>query len=98
MTPEGHVKAKVVALLKRYNIWYFYPFSFGAGTSGIPDIIACVRGRFVGIEVKANAKAKLTALQRRRADEIEKAGGVWLRVHDDETLWVLEALVQGEWS
>lgn len=96
MTPEGKVKAKVNALLKRHGIWYFYPFSFGAGIGGIPDIIAIIRGRFAAIEVKSGPKVELTALQRRRAIEITKAGGIWLRVHDDETLRLLEAVIQGE--
>lgn len=97
-TPEGKVKAKVVALLKRYGIWYFYPFSFGAGTAGIPDIIAIVRGLFVGIEVKADAKSKLTVLQRRVAEQIVQAGGLWLRVDGDETLAQLEAVIRGDCS
>ena len=96
MTPEYRVKMKVVAMLKRHGIWYFFPFSFGAGTSGIPDIIAIVRGRFVGIEVKRDEKAKLTALQERRAREITEAGGLWFRVHDTETLELLEVVIQGE--
>ena len=96
MTPEGKVKAKVVALFKRHGIWYFYPFSFGAGTAGIPDLIAILRGRFLGVEVKSGPKAKLTALQRRVAEQITLAGGLWLRVHDDETLALLEVLIQGD--
>ena len=92
------MKAKVVALFKRHGIWYFYPFSFGAGTAGIPDLVAILRGRFLGVEVKSGPKAKLTALQQRVAEQIVLAGGIWLRVHDDETLALLEVLIQGDCS
>jgi len=97
VTPEGRIKAKVKALLKRHGIWYFYPFSFGAGSNGIPDIIAIIRGRFVGIEVKRDAKAKLTALQSRVAEQIRQGGGLWLRVHDEGTLLQLATLIQGDY-
>jgi hypothetical protein len=47
----------------------------GYGKSGVPDIVACIEGRFWGIEVKREGKAA-TVLQRRRMDEIEAAGGL----------------------
>jgi hypothetical protein len=74
-TPEGRVKAKVKALLKKYNIYHFMPATGGYGRSGVPDIIACVRGRFLAIECKAGA-GKLTALQERELATIEEAGGI----------------------
>jgi hypothetical protein len=74
-TPEGRVKAKVKALLKKYNIYHFMPATGGYGRSGVPDIIACMRGRFLAIECKAGA-GKLTALQERELATIEEAGGV----------------------
>jgi len=44
------------------------------GTAGIPDIIACVDGRFFGFEVKTE-KGKPTALQEATIRKIQKAGG-----------------------
>lgn len=44
--------------------------------SGIPDIIACIFGRFVAIEVKnPNGKGKVSGLQRFHINEIETSGG-----------------------
>jgi hypothetical protein len=74
-TPEGRVKAKVKALLKKYNIYHFMPATGGYGRSGVPDIIACVRGRFLAIECKAG-NGKLTPLQSRELATIEEAGGI----------------------
>ena len=45
------------------------------GTAGIPDIIACVDGRFVGLEVKQPG-GKLTRLQEATLGRIRAAGGV----------------------
>ena len=49
------------------------------GTSGIPDIICCYKGRFLGLEAKLPS-GKLTALQRRALDKINAAGGIGRRV------------------
>lgn len=45
------------------------------GTAGIPDIIACVQGRFFGFEVK-NETGQPTALQSATLRKINAAGGV----------------------
>ena len=44
------------------------------GTAGIPDIIACYKGRFVALEAKAG-KNKPTKLQAATIDKIRQAGG-----------------------
>lgn len=93
MTPEGKVKRKVVEVLKKHDIWYFFPANNGFGKSGIPDIIAIVDGHFVGVEVKS-ATGKPTELQKICGKQIEKAGGTWLVVSDDVTLEVLEAVIE----
>jgi hypothetical protein len=81
ITPEGRVKAKVKALLDKYNIYYFMPTTGGYGRSGIPDIIACLRGRFLAIECKAGSN-KPTALQERELDRIEESGGIAYVIND----------------
>lgn len=45
-------------------------------SAGIPDILACVEGRFVGIEVKKESGGKVSALQEFKIKQIESAGGV----------------------
>jgi Holliday junction resolvase len=74
MTPEGKVKAKVVKLLKARGVYYFFPATHGYGRSGVPDIICCLRGKFVAVECKAG-KNTTTALQDREIDAIRNAGG-----------------------
>ena len=49
------------------------------GTAGIPDIIACIDGRFFGFEVKTET-GKPTALQEAMIRKINDAGGTSLVV------------------
>jgi len=44
------------------------------GTAGIPDIICCYRGRFLGLEVKQPGN-RLTRLQEITLERIRAAGG-----------------------
>jgi Holliday junction resolvase len=74
-TPEGAVKQKVVGILKEEGVYYFFPATHGYGRSGVPDIVCCVGGAFLGIEVKAG-KNKPTALQTRELEAIRRCGGV----------------------
>ncbi len=82
MTPEAKVKKKVVQILKQHGAYYFYPVTGGYGRSGVPDIIACYKGRFIGIECKAGTN-KPTALQQKNLTDIELADGIALVVNEE---------------
>ena len=84
MTPEAKVKKKVVETLKRLGAYYFQPVTGGFGRSGVPDLVACYKGRFIGIECKSGNK-KPTALQQKNLDDIAKQGGVSLLINEDNT-------------
>ena len=45
------------------------------GQTGLPDIIVCLSGRFIALEVKTET-GKTTALQELTLKEIRKAGGI----------------------
>lgn len=81
MTPEGKVKAAVVKVLKQYDAYYFFPATGGYGKSGVPDIIICYKGRFIGIECKAGSN-KPTALQLRELEKINTAGGYSMVINE----------------
>jgi len=74
-TPEGKVKDAVVKVLKEEDVYYFFPMTHGMGRSGVPDIIACVDGRFVGIECKTDG-GRTTELLQKELDDIRKHGGM----------------------
>jgi|SRR6056297_3603319 len=92
-TPEKKVKKKVVEILKQYNAYYFYPVTGGFGASGVPDIVTCVKGRFLGIEVKADAKKRgPTALQQKNLNEINATGGIGLVIDANNLYELTETL------
>jgi Holliday junction resolvase len=82
MTPEKKVKQRAVAQLKAMGAYYFYPVTGGFGSSGVPDIVCCLDGRFIGIECKAG-KGKTTALQDKNLAAITAAGGLALVVNEE---------------
>jgi len=85
-TPEGRVKNRLKAMLKKLNVWYYMPQAGPFGRAGIPDKIACIGGKFVGIECKADKTKKPTPLQIKAMKEIEMAGGKCFLVYDDTTI------------
>jgi len=90
-TPEARVKKKVVAILKEAGAYYFYPVTGGYGRSGVPDIIACYKGMFIGIECKAGNN-KPTPLQNKNLKDIADAGGVAKVINEDNIHEVREFL------
>jgi hypothetical protein len=62
------------------------------GTSGLPDIVCCYKGRFIGLEVKTD-KGKTTVLQEVTLRRIRNAGGIVAVVRSvDEVLAVIESV------
>lgn len=95
-TPEKHVKNAVTKVLKQYGAYYFSPVTGGYGKSGVPDIIACVNGQFVGIECKAGNN-KPTALQLRELEAIRNAGGYAIVINEanqNELIQLLETITR----
>ena len=90
-TPEKKVKLKICAILKEMGAYYFYASTGGFGSSGIPDIICCYKGKFIGIEAKAG-KNKPTALQLKNLNDIAISGGQPLVV-DETNVDQLEYLI-----
>jgi len=69
---EQAIQAKILKLLKPY-----YTVKVVAATkAGVPDILACINGHFVGIEVKTpKTKTNTSELQKYNLRKIEENGG-----------------------
>lgn len=91
MTPEAKVKKRVVAVLKEHGAYYFYPVTGGYGRSGVPDIVACWQGRFIGIECKAGDNLP-TPLQEKNLEEIRKNNGIALVITEKDIAWFANAM------
>jgi len=84
-TPEGLVKDKVDKVLYELGAYSCKPVSGGYGASGVPDILACYQGRFIGIECKAN-RNKPTALQVHNLKQIVAAGGIAFVINEESVV------------
>lgn len=74
MTEEKIFENKVKAFLKQEGAWVLKTWGGGYQRAGIPDLLICLKGHFVGVELKST-KGKTTRLQEWNLEEIEKAGG-----------------------
>lgn len=92
MTPEGRVKVKVKALLKRHKIYYHMPVMNGMGSPTL-DFICCVNGRFFAIETKAPGK-KPTPRQEVTMKQMADSGAFVFVVTNDDELCTLSAYLE----
>lgn len=80
MGPEKAFENKIKLYLKEKGAWILKTWSNGIQRQGVPDILACVNGYFVGIEVKAE-KGKPSDLQLWNIKKIKEAGGIAMVVY-----------------
>ena len=75
MAQEKIFENKIKSYLKSIGAYFIKTHGDRFSKVGTPDIIACVNGRFVAIEVKAE-NGKPSELQLYHLEQIRKAGGV----------------------
>ena len=80
-TPESLVKKKIHATLKEHGVYAVNYIGGLHANNGTPDILACHKGRFIGIEAKAG-KNKPTDLQTLNLKTIDEAGGLALVINE----------------
>ncbi len=80
MTAEKTFENKIKDFLTDHGVWWVKYFANRNTKSGIPDILACVNGYFVAIEVKAQT-GKPSDLQKYHCRKIREAGGVAVIVY-----------------
>lgn len=81
MTPEAKVKAKIHAALKAQGAYAVNYIGGLHANNGTPDILACLDGRFIGIEAKAGSN-KPTDLQIVNLRKITESGGLALVINE----------------
>ena len=78
---ETAFKNKVEALLTDNNAWYIKYWAGSKFTKeGIPDILACINGKFYGIELKGDGGRPML-LQLIKLRNIRKAGGIGILLY-----------------
>ena len=91
-TPEGFEKYRVKKYLSRIGAYQFWPVQTGYGAATI-DCLACVGGKFVGIEVKKEGyrPSSFTARQRITINIIFASGGKVFTGTGDQIIKGMEA-------
>ena len=56
---EDIFQKQVVEFLKQHNIYYIKVWGGGYQRSGIPDLIICLKGRFMAIELKTDIRKSI---------------------------------------
>lgn len=78
MAAEKTFENKVKAFLKEQGCWHLKTWSNGVQRSGVPDLLVCCHGEFVGVELKA-PNGKPSDLQLWNLRKIKESGGfAWL--------------------
>ncbi len=79
----------IVTAIRKYlaslgsDVFFWKEHGSVYGSNGVPDIICCYKGRFLGLECKLPG-GRLTKLQKRTIEKINRAGGVACRVESVE--------------
>ena len=100
MAQEKSFENKIKAWLKTNNCYHVKFFANRMTKTGVPDILACVGGYFVGIEVKAQ-NGKPSPLQIYNVEQIRKSGGfAWIVYPSgwNQLKTILENLKRGYFS
>ena len=72
---EKAFETKIKKYIEYIGGWEVKFFANSYTKAGIPDVLACISGRFVGIEVKAQ-NGRPSELQLYNINKIREAGGV----------------------
>ena len=96
---EKPFENKIKQWLKESDCWFVKYWGGGTFTrAGVPDLICCIAGHFVAIEVKGD-KGKPSELQKANIRKIKKSGGIGLIAYPND--WenikaYLTALLRGK--
>lgn len=73
---ESAITAQIHRYLGKLPDWWGFKVQGSASQArGVPDIVGCYRGLFVGFEVKRPKVGRLSQLQAHRIEQIQAAGG-----------------------
>lgn len=73
---ESKLSRKIMARLRLEGYFCFKVWGSDHTMAGLPDIVVCANGAFVGLEVKMPGKeSTVSEIQKHRHDEIQTSGG-----------------------
>ena len=81
--PEKQFENKVKKYLASKGCWVLKTFSNGVQRAGVPDLLICCNGYFLGVEVKSET-GKPTELQEWNIRKIQEAGGIAMVLYPNQ--------------
>lgn len=87
-TPEGKVKEKVKAVLRKHNAYWHCPVQNGMGSPSL-DFVCCIAGYYFAIETKAGNK-RPTPRQELTIQQMQLAGAKTFVINEVEGLAELD--------
>lgn len=97
MAEEKNFENKIKRFLESQSCWYVKYWGGGQFTrAGVPDLLCCIHGRFVGIELKAS-NGRPSELQLRQLRLIEEAGGIGILLYPKD-FEKFKQFVTGGWK
>lgn len=91
---ETNFQKKIIKYLESINAYVFKHNASAISKAGVPDIICCYRGLFIGVEVKKDNKSKPTELQKYNLNKINNCGGIGIVLRPD-TFELFKELIKG---
>jgi Holliday junction resolvase len=84
MAAEKNFENKVKAFLKSQGCWFIKYWGGGQFTkAGVPDLLVCCKGKFLGVELKAST-GRPSELQLYNIEAIKRAGGIALVLYPED--------------
>ncbi len=74
MGSEKRYEMQVRKFLESKGCWILKTYSNGVQRAGVPDLLVCYRGKFLGLEIKAS-NGRPSELQLWNIEKIKEAGG-----------------------
>lgn len=114
MAAEKNFENRIKKFLEDEGCWFVKFFANAYTKSGIPDILCCCNGYFVGIEVKAS-NGKPSELQKMNVRKINECSGIAvilypnqfddfkrlvhnLMIDEDEKAWMIHREINERWD
>lgn len=83
MGPEKRFEIKVKRFLEEQGCWILKTWSNGTQRKGVPDLLVCCSGYFLGVELKAK-NGRPSELQIWNIEKIKEAGGIAVVLYPDQ--------------
>lgn len=83
---EGELQKECLRWVKSLpEVWVLKVVGSAIQASGVPDILMCINGRFVAVELKRpDGKGRVSDIQKAQTERIQRAGGVAVVVNSFE--------------